>query len=131
LRKRVCATPEDDIAATSVFISRSASPTPRSIPPSPVALQARQPCRETRTKENGLFYALSFVALRDVVTRRRSSPHRLAAPVSAFAAFAGDAVSKGLATHEELEFISRSWREWADSEEGWLAMPHGEILARA
>lgn len=46
-------------------------------------------------------------------------------------AFAGDALSKGLATQEQLEFISRSWREWADSEEGWLAMPHGEILARA
>lgn len=94
LRKRVCATPEDDIAATSVFISRSASPTSRSIPPSPVALQARQPCRETRAKENGLFYALSFAALRGVVAQQRSSPHRFAAPAAALAAFARDAAGK-------------------------------------
>ena len=46
-------------------------------------------------------------------------------------AFAGDALGKSLATQEELEAISRAWREWADSEEGWLGMPHGEILARA
>jgi SAM-dependent methyltransferase len=46
-------------------------------------------------------------------------------------AFAGDALSKGLATQEDLELISRSWREWADGEDGWLAMPHGEIVARA
>jgi SAM-dependent methyltransferase len=45
-------------------------------------------------------------------------------------AFAGDATAKGLATHEQLEAISRAWREWADSEDGWLAMPHGEIIAR-
>jgi len=46
-------------------------------------------------------------------------------------AFAADALAKGLATQEELEQISRSWREWADREDGWLAMPHGEIVARA
>ncbi len=46
-------------------------------------------------------------------------------------AFAGDAVGKGLATQEQLELISRAWREWADSDAGWLAMPHGEIIARA
>jgi len=46
-------------------------------------------------------------------------------------AFAGDAVSKGLATPQQLEAISRAWRHWADSEDGWLAMPHGEIIARA
>ena len=45
-------------------------------------------------------------------------------------AFAADALAKGLATQEELEQISRSWREWADREDGWLAMPHGEIVAR-
>jgi len=45
-------------------------------------------------------------------------------------AFAGDALGKGLAGQEDLEHISRAWREWADSEAGWLAMPHGEILAR-
>ena len=46
-------------------------------------------------------------------------------------AFAGDAAAKGFATQEQLATISRAWREWADSETGWLAMPHGEILATA
>ena len=45
-------------------------------------------------------------------------------------AFAGDALSTGAATQEQLERISRAWREWADSPEGWLGMPHGEIIAR-
>lgn len=45
-------------------------------------------------------------------------------------AFAGDALGKGVATQGQLEEISRAWREWADSPEGWLAMPHGEVLAR-
>jgi hypothetical protein len=46
-------------------------------------------------------------------------------------AFAGDAVSKDLATQEDLEEISRSWREWADDADGWLGMPHGELIARS
>jgi len=46
-------------------------------------------------------------------------------------AFAGDALNKDLATQEDLEEISRSWREWADDADGWLGMPHGELLARA
>jgi len=45
-------------------------------------------------------------------------------------AFAGDAVDKGVATQRDLEEISRAWRAWADSPDGWLGMPHGEILAR-
>ncbi|MEV8253746.1 class I SAM-dependent methyltransferase [Rhodoglobus sp. NPDC076762] len=45
-------------------------------------------------------------------------------------AFAADALSKSLATQEVLQQISSAWREWADSPEGWMAMPHGEILAR-
>jgi SAM-dependent methyltransferase len=45
-------------------------------------------------------------------------------------AFAEDVLSKSLATQEVLEQISSAWREWADSPEGWVAMPHGEILAR-
>lgn len=44
-------------------------------------------------------------------------------------AFAGDALGKGLATQADLEAISRAWREWANSEQGWLGMPHGEIVA--
>ncbi len=46
-------------------------------------------------------------------------------------AFAGDAIGKNLATQEDLDEISRSWREWADDEDGWLAMSHGELIARA
>jgi ubiquinone/menaquinone biosynthesis C-methylase UbiE len=46
-------------------------------------------------------------------------------------AFATDATAKGFATTDDLERISRAWRAWADSEDGWLAMPHGEIIARA
>ena len=45
-------------------------------------------------------------------------------------AFAADALAKGLATRDELESISRAWRQWADDEDGWLLMPHGEIIAR-
>ena len=45
-------------------------------------------------------------------------------------AFAGDAVSKGFATQTELHEVSDAWRQWADDPDGWLAMPHGEVLAR-
>ena len=45
-------------------------------------------------------------------------------------AFAVDALGKGLATQEELDLISRAWREWADDGNGFMAMPHGELLAR-
>lgn len=43
-------------------------------------------------------------------------------------AFASDAVGKSLASQDDLETISAAWREWADSSDGWLGMPHGEIL---
>ncbi|MEP6480969.1 MAG: methyltransferase domain-containing protein [Rhodoglobus sp.] len=45
-------------------------------------------------------------------------------------AFAADALGKGFAEQGDLELISRAWREWADADTGWLAMPHGEIIAR-
>jgi len=45
-------------------------------------------------------------------------------------AFAGDALGKGLATQQELDLISRAWREWAADANGFMAMPHGEVLAR-
>ncbi|MDH6181240.1 SAM-dependent methyltransferase [Microbacteriaceae bacterium SG_E_30_P1] len=45
-------------------------------------------------------------------------------------AFAADALAKGFATPDDLELISRAWREWADDADGWLAMPHGELIAR-
>jgi ubiquinone/menaquinone biosynthesis C-methylase UbiE len=44
---------------------------------------------------------------------------------------ARDLVSLDLATAAQLEEISAAWREWADAPDGWIAIPHGEILCRA
>ena len=44
-------------------------------------------------------------------------------------AFATDALGNKLATPEDLELISGAWREWAADPSGFMAMPHGEILA--
>lgn len=40
------------------------------------------------------------------------------------------AVDRGLAEESELADISAAWREWAAHPDGWLVIPHGEILAR-
>ncbi|MDP9408835.1 MAG: methyltransferase domain-containing protein [Actinomycetota bacterium] len=45
-------------------------------------------------------------------------------------AFAEQAVAYGLADHAELEAIAAAWRRWAGSDDGWLAMLHGELLIR-
>jgi SAM-dependent methyltransferase len=37
----------------------------------------------------------------------------------------------GLATPAQLEEISAAWRAWAAAPDGWLAIPHGEIICRA
>ncbi len=37
----------------------------------------------------------------------------------------------GSATPAELHEISLAWRAWAAAPDGWLAIPHGEILCRA
>jgi len=42
-----------------------------------------------------------------------------------------DAIGKGFASQADLYTMSHAWREWADSGDGWVAMPHGEIIARA
>ena len=44
--------------------------------------------------------------------------------------YAHHALEQGIADRADLERISAGWREWAASEDGWLLMPHGEILAR-
>lgn len=44
--------------------------------------------------------------------------------------FAQHAVDLGFTDRDGLERIAAGWREWAESEDGWLLMPHGEILAR-
>lgn len=46
-------------------------------------------------------------------------------------AVARDLVSLELATSAKLEEISAAWREWAAAEDGWIAIPHGEIICRA
>ncbi len=45
-------------------------------------------------------------------------------------AFADQALDYGLADTEELAEIAAAWRRWADQPDGWLALLHGEILAR-
>lgn len=44
--------------------------------------------------------------------------------------FAEHALEMGLADRETLERIAAGWLEWAAADDGWLLMPHGEILAR-
>jgi SAM-dependent methyltransferase len=46
-------------------------------------------------------------------------------------ALARQLVESGMATTAELTEISSAWREWAAAPNGWLAIPHGEILCRA
>lgn len=46
-------------------------------------------------------------------------------------AVAGELLDSGLATSAQLEEISAAWRGWAAARDGWLSMPHGEILCRA
>lgn len=43
---------------------------------------------------------------------------------------ADQAVAGGFATRAELEDISAAWREWSQHPDGWLALPHGELLCR-
>jgi SAM-dependent methyltransferase len=45
-------------------------------------------------------------------------------------AFATDALGKNLATQAELDLISQAWRDWAADPDGYMAMPHGEVVAR-
>lgn len=45
--------------------------------------------------------------------------------------FAKQAVAGGFADQEELRAISEEWKRWAADPEGWLMIPHGEVLARA
>ncbi|MEB3979830.1 class I SAM-dependent methyltransferase [Mycobacterium sp. 663a-19] len=44
---------------------------------------------------------------------------------------ARDLLRLGLATAGQLDKISTAWRAWATAPDGWLAIPHGEILCRA
>lgn len=44
---------------------------------------------------------------------------------------ANDLLELGLATSAQLEEISAAWLAWAAAPDGWLAIPHGEIICRA
>jgi ubiquinone/menaquinone biosynthesis C-methylase UbiE len=46
-------------------------------------------------------------------------------------AIATQSVERGLATRADLEEISQAWQDWRDDRDGWLIVPHGEILCRA
>jgi SAM-dependent methyltransferase len=39
--------------------------------------------------------------------------------------------ASGAATRADLDRIAAGWREWAEADDGWFAIPHGEILCRA
>ncbi|MGH3323585.1 MAG: methyltransferase domain-containing protein, partial [Streptomyces sp.] len=45
--------------------------------------------------------------------------------------FARSAVDGGHATEEQLHAAAQAWREWGADEDGWFAVPHGEIRCRA
>jgi SAM-dependent methyltransferase len=45
--------------------------------------------------------------------------------------FGDRAVEHGLATRADLERLADAWLRWADSEDGWFLIPHGEILCTA
>jgi len=45
--------------------------------------------------------------------------------------FARGAVARGLATEDELRALSEGWSAWGAHPDGWLSIPHGEILCRA
>ncbi len=46
-------------------------------------------------------------------------------------ALARQAIEENLATRAELEDISRAWRDWTADPDGWIALPHGQIVAIA
>jgi len=44
-------------------------------------------------------------------------------------AFADNAIRLGFADRERLEHISKGWERWAADPDGWMLMPHAEIVA--
>jgi SAM-dependent methyltransferase len=45
--------------------------------------------------------------------------------------FAAHAIESGHSNPEELRRVAAAWREWAADDDGWLMMPHAEVIARA
>ncbi|SFR77230.1 Ubiquinone/menaquinone biosynthesis C-methylase UbiE [Agromyces sp. CF514] len=46
-------------------------------------------------------------------------------------AFAAHAIESGHSDVGELQRISAGWREWTADSDGWMLMPHAEVIARA
>src|SRR3954468_19308474 len=46
-------------------------------------------------------------------------------------ALAKQAVDSGTATVDDLRRLSAGWRRWAEAEDGWFSVLHGEVIARA
>jgi SAM-dependent methyltransferase len=46
-------------------------------------------------------------------------------------AIATRALETGMASADDLERISRGWRDWVADDDGWMSVLHGEILCRA
>jgi SAM-dependent methyltransferase len=44
--------------------------------------------------------------------------------------FASQAVDYGLSSQDELAAIAAAWRRWAEDDDGFFAVVHGEVLAR-
>ena len=44
---------------------------------------------------------------------------------------ARQAVERDIATASELDAIAAGWRRWAEQDDGWFSVLHGEVLARA
>jgi SAM-dependent methyltransferase len=45
-------------------------------------------------------------------------------------AIAGQAVTAGFATRQDLERISAEWLTWAEAPDGWMSLLHGELICR-
>lgn len=45
-------------------------------------------------------------------------------------AMADQVLASGWASRNDLERISAGWTRWAEADDGWLAIPHGEIVCR-
>ena len=45
-------------------------------------------------------------------------------------ALAAQLVREGLATDAELHELADGWQEWAAHPDGWISIPHGELVAR-
>ncbi|KAG0257330.1 hypothetical protein DFQ27_005199 [Actinomortierella ambigua] len=44
--------------------------------------------------------------------------------------FATNALEMNLATKDDLNMLSKAWRDWIDDENGWFSFLHGEVICR-